>query len=250
MSLSVLIVDDEPAARRGLRRLLEAEPDIVVAGECADGMEAIAAIGELTPDVVLLDIQMPELSGFDVVDAVGLTNAPMIIFVTAFDQHAVRAFDVHAVDYVLKPVDGERLRRALDRARLRKAVPAADALLAALRELGKPDLPRYARRLAIKGVDHVALIDVREIDRLESDRNYVEVHVRGAVHLLRETLTSLEGRLDPARFVRVSRSAILAVDRIRELRPTFNGDCIVVLRDGTEVPGSRRYRQALERLGS
>ena len=252
--IRVLIVDDEPIARRGIRQHLRGEADLEVIGECGDGAAAIDAITELAPDLVFLDIQMPEVGGFDVVEAIGVAQMPAVVFVTAYDEHALRAFDVHAVDYVLKPIDRHRFRTAVDRARQRLAdAPGrlddqlSRRIAAALGELGRP-AHDYAKRLAIKGDGRVILVDVEEVGRLEAAGNYVEVHSGARHHLMRETMASLEARLDPARFVRVSRSSIVNAARVRELQPMFNGDFVVVLRDGTKVAGSRRYRAAFDRL--
>lgn len=252
--IRVLIVDDEPIARRGIRQQLRGEADVEVIGECGDGAAAIDAITELAPDLVFLDIQMPEVGGFDVVEAIGVARMPAVVFVTAYDEHALRAFDVHAVDYVLKPIDRHRFRTAVERARRRveHAPGELDSHLnrriaAALGELGRP-AHDYAKRLAIKGDGRVILVDVDEVDRLEAAGNYVEVHSGARRHLVRETMASLEARLDPARFVRVSRSSIVNAARVRELQPMFNGDFVAVLRDGTKVAGSRRYRAAFDML--
>jgi two-component system, LytTR family, response regulator len=256
--IRVLIVDDEPIARRGIRHQLRGEADVEVIGEYGDGAEAIDAITTLAPDLVFLDIQMPEVGGFDVIEAIGIARMPAVIFVTAYDEHALRAFDVHAVDYVLKPIDRHRFRTAVERARRRLADAPGQQLeerelsldrriAAALGALGRP-AHDYARRLAIKGDGRVILVDVDEVDRLEAAGNYVEVHSGARHHLVRETMASLEARLDPARFVRVSRSSIVNADRVRELQPMFNGDFVVVLRDGTKVTGSRRYRAAFDTL--
>lgn len=253
--IRVLIVDDEPIARRGIRQQLRGEADLEVIGESGDGAAAIDAIMELAPDLVFLDIQMPEVGGFDVIEAIGVARMPAVVFVTAYDEHALRAFDVHAVDYVLKPIDRHRLRTAVERARRRLEAHAPGQLdrhldrriAAALGELGRP-AHDYAKRLAIKGDGRVILVDVDEVDRLEAAGNYVEVHSGARHHLVRETMASLEARLDPARFVRVSRSSIVNADRVRELQPMFSGDFVVVLRDGTKVAGSRRYRAAFDML--
>ena len=252
--IRVLIVDDEPIARRGIRQQLRGEADLEVIGESGDGAAAIDAITELAPDLVFLDIQMPEVGGFDVVEAIGVARMPAVVFVTAYDEHALRAFDVHAVDYVLKPIDRHRFRTAVERARGRLEHAPGQLnrqlnrrIAAALGELGRP-AQDYAKRLAIKGAGRVILVDVDEVDRLEAAGNYVEVHSGARHHLVRETMASLEARLDPARFVRVSRSSIVNATRVRELQPMFNGDFAVVLRDGTKVAGSRRYRGAFERL--
>ncbi|HEX2060688.1 MAG TPA: LytTR family DNA-binding domain-containing protein [Thermoanaerobaculia bacterium] len=248
--IRVLIVDDEPIARRGIRQQLRGEADLEVIGECGDGAAAIDAITELAPDLVFLDIQMPEVGGFDVVEAIGVARMPAVVFVTAYDEHALRAFDVHAVDYVLKPIDRHRFRTAVERARRRLADAPGQLdkrIAAVLGELGRP-AHDYAKRLAIKGDGRVILVGVDEVDRLEAAGNYVEVHSGARRHLVRETMASLEARLDPARFVRVSRSSIVNADRVRELQPMFNGDFVVVLRDGTKVAGSRRYRAAFAML--
>ncbi len=248
--IRVLIVDDEPIARRGIRHQLRGEADLEVIGECGDGAAAIEAITGLAPDLVFLDIQMPEVGGFDVVEAIGVARMPAVVFVTAYDEHALRAFDVHAVDYVLKPIDRYRFRTAVERARRRLALAPGQLdrrIAAALGELGRP-AHDYAKRLAIKGDGRVILVDVDEVDRLEAAGNYVEVHSGARHHLLRETMASLEARLDPARFVRVSRSSLVNADRVRELQPMFNGDFAVVMCDGTKVAGSRRYRGAFDML--
>lgn len=248
--IRVLIVDDEPIARRGIRQQLRSEADLEVIAECGDGAAAIDAIAELAPDLVFLDIQMPEVGGFEVFEAIGVARMPAVVFVTAYDEHALRAFDVHAVDYVLKPIDRHRFRTAVARARLRLAHAPGQLdrrIAAALGELGRA-APDYAKRLAIKGDGRVVLVDVDAVDRLEAAGNYVEVHSGARHHLLRETMASLEARLDPARFARVSRSAIVNATHVRELQPMFNGDFVVVLRDGTRVAGSRRYRAALDML--
>lgn len=251
MTIRVLIVDDEPVARRGLLRLLAQEPGIEVVGECGDGGSAIAAITAHAPDLVFLDVQMPELDGFGVIESIGAKRMPAVVFVTAFDQHAVRAFDAQAIDYVLKPVDPERFRRALQRARSHLAPPDdgfVRRVSAALKQIDRGELPQYPSRLAIRSEGRVRLLDVADVDRIAAAGNYAEVHAGGKPHLLRETMASLEARLDPHRFVRISRAAIVAIDRIREVQPLFNGDFVVLLKNGAQVNGSRRYRAALDAL--
>jgi two-component system LytT family response regulator len=251
MSIRVLIVDDEPVARRGLLRLLRQESDIEVVGECGDGESAIAAIGALAPDLVFLDVQMPELDGFGVIEAVGANRMPAVVFVTAFDQHAVRAFDAQAIDYVLKPVDPERFRRALQRARARLADPDdgfVRRVSEALKLIDRGASQQYPARLAIRSEGRVRLLDIADVDRIVAAGNYVEIHAGAKPHLLRETMTSLEARLDPQRFVRVSRAAIVSIAQIREVQPLFNGDFVVLLKNGAQVNGSRRYRAALDVL--
>lgn len=251
MSLRVLVVDDEPIARRGLRRLLGEEPGVEVVGECGDGASAITAIATLAPDLVFLDVQMPELDGFAVIEAVGGQRMPAVVFVTAFDQHAVRAFDAQALDYVLKPVDPERFRRALQRARAHLARPDDDFMRRvsdALRSIDRRELRDYPTRLAIRSEGRVRLVDVDEVDRILAAGNYAEIHAGGKRHLLRETMASLESRLDPQRFVRISRAAIVSLGQVREVQPLFNGDFVVLLKGGAQVNGSRRYRAALDAL--
>lgn len=251
MNVRTLLVDDEPVALRGLGQRLHDEADIEVIASCADGAAAIAAIGQLKPDLVFLDIHMPEISGFDVIEAIGLEHMPAVIFLTAFDQFAVRAFDVHAVDYLLKPIDSQRFKVALDRARQHLQQPRErlqERIAAALEDLGLHAPRRWARRLAIKLSGRVIVIDVNDIDRIEAAGNYAEIHVGAQVHLLREPLTSLIGRLDPTSFARVSRSSVVNIGRIREVQPMFNGNFVVILHDRTEVAGTQRYRAQLDRL--
>jgi two-component system, LytTR family, response regulator len=253
MSIRVLIVDDEPIARRGVRQRLRGEADIEVIGECGDGTSAIAAIGSLRPDLVILDIQMPELGGFEVLDAIGLSQMPAVIFVTAFDQFAVRAFDVHALDYVLKPIDGKRLGLALQRARQQLAQgdgQVAGRIAAALAELGVSGPRRWSKRLAIRSPNRIVLVDTSDISRIAAAGNYVEIHAGAKTHLQRESLESLQERLDPERFVRISRSSVVNIEWVREVQPMFNGDFVVILRDGTQVSGSRRYREMLSLLSA
>jgi two-component system LytT family response regulator len=251
MRIRALIVDDEALARRGIRQYLDLESDIEVVGECSDGVAAIDAIAALQPDLVFLDISMPEADGFDVVAAVGADNMPATIFVTAYDQYAVRAFEVHALDYLLKPVEPARMQAALARARAQLSARPSDLaarVAAVLGELGRGPARRYVRRLAVKKAGRVLLVDVDEVMRFEATGNYIEVHTRERMHLLRETLTGLEARLDPDGFVRVSRSCIVNARHIRELQPQSGGDVVLVLADDSEVQGSRRYREGIEAL--
>lgn len=253
MRIRALIVDDEVLARRGIRQYLDAEADIEVVGECGDGLAAIDAIEALQPDLVFLDISMPEGDGFDVVAAIGADNMPATIFVTAYDQYAVRAFEIHALDYLLKPVEPERMKAALARARAQlsaKPDGLAARVAAVLGELGSGPARRHVRRLPIRKNGRVILVDIDDVMRLEATGNYIEVHTRQQMHLLRQTLTSLEARLDPDGFVRVSRSCIVNARHIRELHPQFSGDFAVVLADDSEVQGSRRYRDVIEALFS
>ena len=198
MTIRVLIVDDEPVARRGILRLLRQEPNIEVVDECGDGAAAITAIGEHAPDLVFLDVQMPELDGFGVIEAIGADRMPAVVFVTAFDHHAVRAFDAQAIDYVLKPIDPERFRRALQRVRSQLADPDdgfVRRVSEALKSLDRAQLQRYPSRLAIRSDGRVRLLDIDEIDRIVAAGNYVEIHTGISQHLLRETISSLESRV-------------------------------------------------------
>ena len=248
--MRALIVDDEAVARRGLMHHLRGESDIEVIAECEDGASAIAAIAELQPDLVFLDLQMPGLGGFDVIESVGLGRMPAVIFVTAFDQFSLRAFDVHAIDYVLKPIDPVRFATAIQRARqrLRSMDPLGERIAAALKDLDRSAPTAWSKRLAIRNAGRVIVIEARDIDRCEADGNYVDVHAGAKVHVMRETLTALESRLDPSQFVKISRSSLINIERVRELHSTSNGDFVAVMADGSHVPGSRRYRESLDAL--
>jgi len=248
MTLRLLIVDDEPVARRRLRRLVREIPDVDVAGEAGDGRSAVSAIRALTPDVVLLDVQMPEMDGFEVLQAVG-DRLPAVIFVTAFDRYALRAFDVHALDFLLKPVTADKLGRAVERARTRIAERRGALLdpriLALLDDLAG-GRRRFLSRLPVKVRGRMIVIDLADVDWIKAADNYVTLHVGGTSYPARETMTRLERELDPDRFVRIHRSVIVQVDRIKELLPVFHGDFVVVLRNGTRVTLSRTYRSKVE----
>jgi two-component system, LytTR family, response regulator len=250
VKIRTLIADDEPLARERLRQLLQSEPEIELIGECADGREAVDAIQKSSPELVFLDVQMPELDGFGVIQAIKVEPVPVIVFVTAHDKFALRAFEVHAVDYLLKPFDRERfqtaLNRAIERVRHRddQAVQRQAALLAELRPSSKP-----AERLAVKSGGRVLFVKLGDIDWIEAAHNYVELHIGRESHLLRETLNAIEARLSPDKFVRISRSAIVNIERIKELQPLFHGEYTVTLQNGTRVTLSRRYRDKLKQLG-
>lgn len=251
MTIRTLLVDDEPAALRGLSRRLQTEKSIEVIGLCEDGAAAIAAITELKPDLVFLDIQMPGINGFEVIDAIGLANTPAIIFVTAYNQYAVRAFDVHAIDYLLKPIDNERFQLALERARQHVLQPREKMVKCIAEMLEKFNLNephQWSKRLAIKQDGRIVLVESSDVDRIEAAGNYVEVYVGTKMHLMRETLIGLGGRLNPDFFARVSRSSIVNIEHVRELQPMFNGDFVVILHNGAQVKGSRKYRAALDAL--
>ncbi len=251
MKIRTLIVDDESLARDRLRQLLQPAAEIELIGECADGQEALTAIEQKKPDLVFLDIQMPELDGFDVLEAIQIRPWPVIVFVTAYDKFAVRAFEVHAVDYLLKPFDRERFQQALARAieQVRHRAGAGQqerqaALLADVKPASRP-----AERLAVKSSGRVVLVKVAEMDWVQAAHNYVELHANTQTHLLRETLGALEQRLPPEKFVRISRSIIVNIERVKELQPLFWGEYAVVLQDGTRLTLSRRYRHKLPQLG-
>jgi len=243
VNLRALVVDDEPLARQRIRHLLRRATDIDVAGECDNGLEAVKAIEDLKPDLVFLDIQMPELDGFGVVEAVGAEAMPPTLFITAYDQHALRAFEVHALDYLLKPFSVERFHQALERAR-RWCVhqkdgtgPNLEALIDGLRQ----ERP-WVDRLLVKQGDRHVLVRTAAIQWIEAEDNYVRLHVEGTSHLLRQTMTGVLGRLDPAQFRRIHRSAIVNLDCIKEFQPWSGGDHLVIMRDGTKLTLSRTFR--------
>jgi len=242
--LRVLIVDDEPIARRGIRQGLEAHPQVEVAGECGNGLEAVEAIRDQAPDLVFLDVQMPEMDGFEVIEEIGVDRMPAVIFVTAYDKYALRAFDVHAVDYLLKPFDEERFARALDHARSRiEKKTLGEELRGLLSEhfAGR----KHLERLVVKSGGRIFFLDVAEIEWIEAADNYAELHAGKQVHLVRHTLASLEAKLDPDRFVRIRHSTIVNVRRVKELRPASSGEYEVVLLSGAVLESSRRYRKRL-----
>ncbi|HVH68271.1 MAG TPA: LytTR family DNA-binding domain-containing protein [Gemmatimonadales bacterium] len=259
--IRTLIVDDEPTARAGIRQLLSGDPEIVVMGECADGRQASAAIRESAPDLVFLDVQMPELDGFGVLREVGVDSPPAFVFVTAYDQYALRAFEVHAIDYLLKPFTDERFRESLQRAKQqvrqgqlvglsRKLAALLDGVDGGARALDRPSRPEYLERLVVKSGGKVTLVRVADIEWIDAEGDYVRIHVGKAWHLLRETMKNLEGQLDPERFVRIHRSTIVNLERVKELQPFFRGEYVVVLQSGITLKLSRGYRDHLEaRLG-
>jgi two-component system LytT family response regulator len=260
--LRVLIVDDEPLARARLRELLEDESDLMIVGECGNGADAVTRITGDEPDLVLLDIQMPEIDGFGVLRAIGTDRMPAVIFVTASDAHAVRAFEVHAVDYVLKPVDRDRLIEAIGRAKHRLGetadrdedhdVRSRMAALVAEVSAAVATTTGAARggvaRLAIKGDGRVIFVRTADVDWIEAMDNYVRLHVGRETHIMRETLTHLEERLPSQSFLRIHRSTIVNVERIREVQPWFAGDYVLILGDGTKLTTGRRYRAAVQAL--
>jgi two-component system, LytTR family, response regulator len=246
MGLRTLIVDDEPLARRRIRALLGSHADIEIIGECGDGAAAVAAIRDQSPDLVFLDIQMPEMDGFGVIEAVGAARMPAVVFVTAYDRYALAAFDASAVDYVLKPFDTERFARALERARARCAPGALADVRAGLQSLLMQAESSRDSTLALRVSGKIVSLHRSEIDWIEAAGNFVEVHAGGSTWRVHEALAALERRLQAARFRRVHRSVLVNLARVREIRPTLNGDGEILLHDGTRLALSRRYRAALE----
>ena len=251
MRVRTLIVDDESLARDRLRQLLRLHPEIEIAGECADGRAAVELITRLSPDVVFLDVQMPELDGFGVLEAIGDKPMPLIVFVTAHDKFALRAFEVHAVDYLLKPFDRDRfeaaLRHATDQVKNRAGAAHSERQAALLADV--KSAASAPERLAVKCGGHIVWVALNEIDWIESADNYVELHVGPKSHLLRETLNALENRLPPEKFVRVSRSAMVNPQRIKELHRMLYGGYEIHLQNGSRLTLSRRYRDKLAQLG-
>jgi len=250
--IRTLIADDEPLARRGIRAQLDEEEDIEIVSECRNGLEAVAAIEEQSPDLVFLDVQMPELDGFGVLEAVGVDRMPVVIFVTAYDQYALRAFDVHALDYLLKPVDAERFASALQRARKQIEHHNVQDLNQRLQTF-LDDVrakQKFTERLVIKSGGRIFFLNVQEIDWIEAADNYVRLHVGRDSHLLRETMNHLEKRLDPDHFLRVHRSRIINIRQIKELQPLFRGEYDIMLQDGTRLESGRGYRDKLQKLFS
>ena len=248
--IRTLIVDDEPLARDRVKRLLRDEEDIEVVGECGNGKDAIDFIKSKNPDLVFLDIQMPEKSGLDVVKSLGGKRFPTIVFVTAYDKYALQAFDVHALDYLLKPFNRERIKRAVARAReqvehrrMGNLDERLNSLIADLRSEKK-----YLERLVVKSVGRVFFLKTEEIDWIEAAGNYVKLHVGRDAHMIRETMNGIEAKLDPDKFLRIHRSTVVNIDRIKELHPMFSGDYAVILRDGTELALSRNYRDRFVEL--
>ncbi|MCA2990684.1 MAG: response regulator transcription factor [Gemmatimonas sp.] len=281
----VLIVDDETLARQRVRRLLQNESDVEIVGEAESGLEAVEMIRALRPDLVCLDVQMPGLDGFGVLREIEGGPVPMVLFVTAYDEHAQRAFDVHAVDYVLKPVDGDRFRAAFEKARKQRANAVAaerlGELLETVRRLadgggeardGAAALAglalgaggssaaaapaaagaaapsgSYASRILVKQDGRMFFVKTTEIDWIEADRNYVRLHVGKTAHTIRERISHLEETLDPRLFARIHRSTIVNLNRVREMQQWFSGDYVVILEDGTRLRLSRHYRDRVEK---
>ena len=256
-TIRAVIVDDEPLAREGIRLLLRADAGIEIVGECGSGPEALAIIRSQRPNLLFLDVQMPEMNGFDVLSDLEPDPLPVVIFVTAFDEYALQAFEVQAVDYLLKPYTDERFHASVARAkaqiesgrvnevnkRLRALV---DSYLQGGNEPSPKERPRYQERLVVKSGGRVLFLTAREIDWIEAADYYVQLHVGGKVHLLRETVSSLEAQLDPDVFLRIHRSTLVNINRVKELKPRRYGNCQLILSDGTVLELSRRRREKLQ----
>jgi two-component system LytT family response regulator len=259
-ALRVLIVDDEPLARDNLRIALAQFLDVEVVGESIDGASAVNAIDELDPDVVLLDVQMPGLDGFGVIEKVGVSNMPTVVFVTAFDEHAVRAFQVHALDYILKPFDDARLREVIDRVREhqrdRRDGQRARKLAALLSTwsdegasvndgAGAQPGRQYITRLTVRSDDRIRYIACSDVDHFQADGNYINIHTKGETHRVRMAIGTLFDQLDPTRFIRIHRSTIVNLDSVREVQPWFGGDYIAIMNSGAKLRVSRARASAL-----
>ena len=256
--VNVVVVDDEDLARRRIAQLLEREPDMKIVAECRDGLEAIEAVERLRPDLLFLDVQMPGVDGFGVLAGLSMDPLPEAVFVTAYDEHAIRAFEVNAIDYLLKPFDAERFRRALDRVRdelrdpRRSGAGRLAPLLASAAESDDGALPapidtRYLNRFLVKMGTKTVVVRAGDVNHIEADGNYARLHVEGRSYLVRETMNRLEHSLDPSAFVRVHRSAIVSIARVREVEPHLGHDYIVRLASGARVRMSRWYHEEFER---
>jgi two-component system LytT family response regulator len=248
MNIRALIVDDEPLAREWVRSAVAEDPDLEVLGECGDGFEAAEAIRRLKPNLVFLDVQMPGLDGFGVLEALSPEEIPAVVFVTAFDQYAVRAFEAQAVDYLMKPFSKERVEEAVRRVReLVKGRSLEDFRESVAKVVEKIRRDRsFPEWVLLKADGKNVFVKVKDIDWIESSRNNVRIHVGQTIYLLHETTSAIASRLDPKKFLRIHRSAIVNIERIKELHPWFNGDYAVVLRDGTQLTLSSSYRDRLK----
>jgi two-component system, LytTR family, response regulator len=248
--IRLLIVDDEPLARAGVKRLLEHDDVIEVIGECADGAEAVVAILDQQPDAVLLDIKMPEMSGLDVVRTIGVERMPLTVFITAYDEHALRAFELHAVDYLLKPFDDDRFHQTIHRLksefRTRAAAQLSEKLLNVLQDT-QPKAPRYLSRIVVRHDGRTLLIKTSDIEWIEAADYYARIHATGGKQfLLRETMNDLDTKLDPEQFFRAHRSAIVNLEKVKEIQPYTRGEHVVIMTGGAKVRLSRGRREKLE----
>jgi two-component system LytT family response regulator len=248
--IKALIVDDEVLARKFIRRLLKDDHEVEIVGECGNGRDAVTTIRKQSPDLVFLDIQMPELDGFSVLEAVGLDQLPEIVFTTAYEHYAIRAFELHALDYLLKPFDQARFRDAIKHAKERihqRQLEDGRVQIGALLESVKKQ-PEYLDRLIIKADGRITFLKTREIDWIEADDKYVQLHTGKTARMVRQTLSAMESQLDPKRFLRIHRSAIVNVERVKELQPLFGGEHAVLLEDGMKLTLSRKYKAKLFEL--
>jgi len=244
MAIRVLIVDDEPLARERIREMLKDDREMEIVGEARNGIEAVASITSLAPDLVFLDVQMPDMDGFDVLQKINVKRMPVIIFVTAYDQHAIRAFAVHAVDYLMKPFDRKRFAEPLDQAKIFMRgtnEPDTSRIMNILQELKAG--PRYLERFAIKDGEKVFFVRTEDVDAIEAQGNYVRLNLGNSSHLLRETLNNVEAQIDPRMFVRIHRRTIVNMNRVKELQTWARGEYRVVLQTGACYSLSRSYRQ-------
>ena len=251
-AVRVAIADDEPLARERLRGMLKGREGYMIVAECNDGVEAAAALARHDIDLLFLDVQMPGLDGFQILESADATSLPMIVFVTAFNDYALRAFDVSALDYLLKPFDRDRFEKTLARVEERLATRQApgiqDDLRALIRGLATTALPAPVSRFPVRANGEIYFVRVEDVDWIDAEGNYVALHAAGRRHLVRDTIKSLENRLDPAKFMRVHRSAIINVDRLRKLQPYFHGEYVITLQDGTTLTSSRTYSEGLRAL--
>jgi two-component system LytT family response regulator len=250
MRFTTLIVDDEPLAREGLRMWLASDAEVSAIHEAKDGREAVAAIRNTRPDLVFLDVQMPEMDGFSVVHQVGADRMPAVVFVTAHDQHAIQAFEINAIDYLLKPVTEDRFAQALARAKVRlQSHPSHDAnrqIIGLLETIVSPR--RHMKRLAVRSAGKTVFVDVEEIDWIDAAENYVQLHCGRTVHLLHVPMNTLEKSLDPEIFLRIHRSTIVNVGRIKDLQPGPHGEYVLTLRSGVRLQSGRTYQEKLRAL--
>lgn len=248
--IRALIVDDEPLARKFIRRMLEDDQEVQIVGECGNGSDAVAAISEQTPDLVFLDVQMPEMDGFSVLEALGVERLPEIVFTTAYEQYAIRAFELHALDYLLKPFDQARfndtMKHSKERLRTRQLEDGRLQIGALLENVKRRS--KYLDRLIVRAEGRITFLKTDDITWIEADDKYVHLHTRKAAQMVRQTLSAMETQLDPARFLRIHRSAIINVERIQELQPMLGGQHVVVMEDGTRLTLSRNYTDRLFKL--
>lgn len=256
MKIRALIVDDEPLARQRIRMLAAEEPGLELIGECANGRNALTAIQQDPPDLLFLDVQMPEMDGFQLLQKLPCEKLPVVIFTTAYDQHAVRAFEAHALDYLLKPFKPERFKAAVARARdhlsNKQASTVARGLLDLLAErqapAPTPATIQYLTKLTVKTEDKVIVLKAADIEFIESAGNYIALHIGKETHIMRETMNALETQLDPEKFLRISRSAIVNLDHIKEFRPMFKGEHVIILQNGKRVTMTRGLREVQQAL--